>query len=195
MAANVAIALLILRLVGGLILAAHGVQKLFGWFDGPGMAKWEQGLQAQGFKPARFWAYLNILGELGGGLSLIFGFLTPLGAAGGFGAMFMAMGKAHWKNGFFNSKRGIEFTLAVMAIATAVGLAGPGTISLDQLFPFLLSKDVLQVSINRGGIIEGVEVIADTLCVRTIRIVIVRMRTTTVKRLGVVFLTPLSLWN
>ncbi|HKW23605.1 MAG TPA: DoxX family protein [Ktedonobacterales bacterium] len=134
MAANVAIAWLILRLVGGLILAAHGAQKLFGWFGGPGMAKWEQGLQAQGFKPARFWAYLNILGELGGGLSLIFGFLTPLGAAGGFGAMFMAMSKAHWKNGFFNSQRGIEFTLAVMAIATAVGLAGPGTISLDQLF-------------------------------------------------------------
>jgi putative oxidoreductase len=134
MTANVAIALLILRLVGGLILAAHGVQKLFGWFGGPGMAKWEQGLQAQGFKPARFWAYLNILGEVGGGLSLIFGFLTPLGAAGGFGAMVMAMGKAHWKNGFFNSKRGIEFTLAVLAIATAIGLAGPGTISLDQLF-------------------------------------------------------------
>ncbi|HEU4782529.1 MAG TPA: DoxX family protein [Ktedonobacterales bacterium] len=139
MAANVAIALLILRLVGGVILAAHGVQKLFGWFDGPGMVKWEQGLQAQGFKPARFWAYLNILGEVGGGLSLIFGFLTPLGAAGGVGAMVMAMGKAHWKNGFFNSKRGIEFTLAVLAIATAVGLAGPGTISLDQLFGILPS--------------------------------------------------------
>src|SRR5690242_7864928 len=134
MTANVAIALLILRLVGGLILAAHGAQKLFGWFGGPGMSKWEQGLRAQGFKPARFWAYLNILGEVGGGLSLIFGFLTPLGAAGGLGAMVMAMGKAHWKNGFFNSKRGIEFPLAVLAIATAAGLAGPGTISLDQLF-------------------------------------------------------------
>ena len=66
MAANVAIAWLILRLVGGLILTAHGVQKLFGWFDGPGRAKWEQGLQAQGFRPARFWAYLNIVGEVGG---------------------------------------------------------------------------------------------------------------------------------
>lgn len=143
MAANVAIALLILRLVGGLILAAHGAQKLFGWFGGPGMAKWEQGLQAQGFKPARFWAYLNILGEVGGGLSLIFGFLTPLGAAGGFAAMFMAMSKVHWKNGFFNNQRGIEFTLAVMAIATAVGLAGPGTISLDQLFGIHLPNTLL----------------------------------------------------
>lgn len=134
MAANVAIAWLLLRLIAGSILAAHGAQKLFGWFDGPGMEKWEQGLQAQGFKPARLWAVLNILGELGGGLSLIFGFLTPFGAAGAFGAMFMAMIKAHWKNGFFNSKRGIEFPLAVMIIGVAIGLAGPGPISLDVLF-------------------------------------------------------------
>jgi putative oxidoreductase len=134
MTTTVAIAWLLLRLVAGSILAAHGAQKLFGWFDGPGMAKWEQGIQAQGFRPARVWAGLNILGELGGGLSLIFGFLTPLGAAGGFGAMLMALVKAHWKNGFFNSKRGIEFPLAVMTIATAVGLAGPGPISLDNLF-------------------------------------------------------------
>lgn len=143
MAAHVAIAWLILRLVGGLILVAHGSQKLFGWFDGPGMEKWEKGLQAQGFKPARFWAYLNILGEVGGGLSLAFGFLTPLGAAGGFGAMFMAIAKTHWKNGFFNSKRGIEFSLAVLTISTAIGLAGPGPISLDALFGISLPYPVL----------------------------------------------------
>lgn len=134
MSTSVAIAWLILRVVAGLTLAAHGAQKLFGWFEGPGMEKWEHGLQAQGFKPAIFWAGLNILGELGGGLSLAFGFLTPLGAAGAFGAMFMAVVKAHWKNGFFNSKRGIEFPLALLAIAVALGLAGPGSISLDTLF-------------------------------------------------------------
>jgi len=162
MVANVAVALLILRLVGGLILAAHGAQKLFGWFGGPGMAKWEQGLQAQGFKPARFWAYLNILGEVGGGLSLIFGFLTPLGAAGGFGAMFMAMGKAHWKNGFFNSKRGIEFPLAVLAIATAVGLAGPGTISLDQLVGINLPNTLLFIILALGGVLVDIVGLAMT---------------------------------
>ena len=134
MAASVALAWLILRVVVGLTLAAHGAQKLFGWFEGSGMAKWEQGLRSQGFKPAWFWAWLNILGELGGGLSLAFGLLTPLGAAGAFGAMFMAMFKTHWKNGFFNSKRGIEFTLAMLAMGIAIGLAGPGAISLDNLF-------------------------------------------------------------
>lgn len=156
MAANVAIAWLILRLIGGLILAAHGAQKLFGWFGGPGLAKWEQGMQAQGFKPARAWAYLNILGELGGGLSLAFGFLTPLGAAGGFGAMFMAMSKSHWKNGFFNSKRGIEFTLAVLAIVTAIGLAGPGTISLDQLFGINLPYPLLFIILALVGLLVDI---------------------------------------
>ncbi len=134
MDASVAVAWLILRLVCGLILAAHGAQKLFGWFDGPGLAKLEQGMRAQRFTPARLWAGLNILGELGGGLSLAFGFLTPLGAAGTVGAMFMAMMKVHWKNGFFNSKRGIEFTLSLLAISTAIGLTGPHEISLDHLF-------------------------------------------------------------
>lgn len=134
MGASVAIAWLILRVVVGTTLAAHGAQKLFGWFDGPGVTKWEQGLQAQGFKPVRFWSSLSIIGEVGGGLALVFGFLTPLGAAGAFGAMLMALVKVHWKNGFFNGKRGIEFPLALMAMASAIGLAGPGTISLDNLF-------------------------------------------------------------
>ncbi|HEU5349133.1 MAG TPA: DoxX family protein, partial [Ktedonobacterales bacterium] len=79
MAATVALAWLILRVVIGITFAAHGVQKLFGWFDGPGMAKWNQGLQAQGFKPVSLWSGLTIVGEIGGGLSLVFGFLTPLG--------------------------------------------------------------------------------------------------------------------
>lgn len=134
MSATVAVALLILRVVAGLTVASHGAQKLFGWFDGPGMATWEQGLQKQGFRPARVWAYMTILGELGGGLSLAFGFLTPLGAAGIFGAMFMAIATVHWKNGFFNGKRGIEFPLALLTIATAIGIAGPGPLSLDTLF-------------------------------------------------------------
>lgn len=143
MTATMALAWLILRLVAGVILAAHGAQKLFGWFEGPGMSKWEQGMRAQRFRPALFWAGLNIVGELGGGLSLAFGFLTPLGAAGAFGAMFMAIVKSHWKNGFFNGKRGIEFPLAVLAIGVAIGLAGPGAISLDNLFGIIPTNPLL----------------------------------------------------
>ena len=129
-----ALALLIIRVVVGLTLLAHGSQKLFGWFGGSGYAKLQQGFKAQGYRPVRLWTGLVILGEIGGGLSLAFGFLTPLGAAGIFGAMFMAILTVHWKNGFFNGKRGIEFPLALLAIATAIGVAGPGAISLDTLF-------------------------------------------------------------
>lgn len=156
MAGAVALAWLILRLVAGLTLASHGAQKLLGWFGGPGLAKWEGGLQAQGFRPAKFWAWMNIVGEVGGGLSLAFGFLTPLGAAGVFGAMFMAIAKAHWKNGFFNSKRGIEFPLALMAIATAVGLAGPGTISVDNLFGIALPTPQLFIILTLVAVVVDI---------------------------------------
>src|SRR5947209_8150043 len=83
-------------------------------------------------KPGWFWTWLVILGELGGGLSVALGLLTPLGAAGMFGAMTMAIVRAHWKNGFFNGKRGIEFPLQLWAVAVAIGVMGPGDYSLDH---------------------------------------------------------------
>lgn len=143
MAISFGLGLLILRLVAGLTLAAHGAQKLFGWFGGPGFNKMAQGLQKQGFKPAWMWTCLVILGEFAGGLSVAFGFLTPLGAAGIFAAMFMAIFKAHWKNGFWNSKRGLEFPLALLAMGVAIGLMGPGSYSLDALFGIPLPYPLL----------------------------------------------------
>src|SRR6266516_626702 len=143
MTVTINVALLILRLVAGLTLAAHGAQKLFGWFGGPGFTRMAQGLQSQGFKPAWLWTCLVILGEFGGGLSLALGFLTPLGAAGVFAAMLMATFKVHWKNGFWNSKRGFEFPLLLLAIAIAIGITGPGSYSLDALFGIVLPETLL----------------------------------------------------
>lgn len=135
--------LLILRLVAGLTLAAHGTQKLFGWFAGPGLTRLTQGFEKQGFKPAWLWVSLVILGEVGGGVSVALGFLTPLGAAGIFGAMFMAIFKSHWKNGFWNRDRGIEFPLSLLASSVAIGLIGPGGYSLDSLFGIALPQALL----------------------------------------------------
>src|SRR5262249_5543743 len=84
-------ALLVIRAFAGLTLAAHGAQKLLGWFGGPGYARTEQGFQARGLRPGWLWAALAIVGEVGGGLSLAFGFLTPLGAAGAVGAVVLAI--------------------------------------------------------------------------------------------------------
>ncbi|HLI09191.1 MAG TPA: DoxX family protein [Ktedonobacteraceae bacterium] len=135
--------LLILRLVAGLTIAAHGAQKLFGWFGGSGFSGTLKMQERMGLKPPALWASFVVLGEVGGGLSLAFGFLTPLGAAGIFGAMFMAIVKSHWKNGFWNSKRGLEFPLQLLAAAAAIGFTGPGSYSLDALFGIALPTPLL----------------------------------------------------
>lgn len=135
MANSASAGLFILRVVVGLIFAGHGLQKLFGWFGGVGFARLTQSLLRQGFMPPQPWTSLVILGELGGGVSLALGLLTPLGAAGIVGAMVMAIVTSHWKNGFWNSKRGIEFPLALLASAVAIGLAGPGGVALDTQPP------------------------------------------------------------
>jgi putative oxidoreductase len=143
MTVTMSVALLILRLVVGLTLAVHGTQKLFGWFGGSGLTRLRQGFEKQGFKPAWLWASLVIVGEVGGGLCLALGFLTPLGAAGTFGVMFMATFKVHWKNGFIVSKGGYEYTLVLMAVSIAIGLIGPGSYSLDTLFGIALPEALL----------------------------------------------------
>lgn len=166
MTTTLSIGLLILRLVAGLTLAAHGAQKLFGWFGGSGVRGTLQMQGRMGLKPAPLWAGMVILGEFGGGLSLALGFLTPLGAAAMVGAMFMAIAKAHWKNGFWNGKRGIEFPLQLLTVGIVLGIAGPGSYSLDALFSlafpvvfFLilalaaLLVDVIGLFISRGTVI------------------------------------------
>jgi putative oxidoreductase len=157
MAASLAVALLIIRVVGGLTLAAHGAQKVLGWFGGPGPAKLTAGFHGQGLKPGWLWGALVMLGELGGGLSLAFGLLTPLGAAGAVGAMLMAILKSHWQNGFWNSKRGLEFPLQLLAMAAAIGIAGPGTYSLDSLFALHLPNAAV------FGVLTLVAVVVDII--------------------------------
>jgi putative oxidoreductase len=137
------IALLLLRLGIGLTLAGHGVQKLFGWFGGPGLHRVKLGFEKQGFRPVWPWIILAIVGEVGGGLSVALGFLTPLGAAGIFGAMAMATFKSHWKNGFWLNKGGYEYSLMLLIMSIAIGLIGPGNYSLDTLFGINLPQTLL----------------------------------------------------
>ena len=75
------IGLLLLRLTVGLTLAAHGAQKLFGWFGGPGLEATGQLFETLGFLPGRRQALMAGLAETGGGLLLTLGLLTPIAAA------------------------------------------------------------------------------------------------------------------
>lgn len=163
---SVAWTLLILRVVAGLTLAAHGGQKLFGWFGGPGFAKIERGFHARGLRPAWFWVALAIVGELGGGLSLAVGFLTPLGAAGAAGAMVMAIA-THWKSGFFGARGGYEYPLVLLAMSVAVGIAGAGSYSLDGLFSIALPGLVFGVLAVAALIVDivGILMTRSTLAV------------------------------
>jgi putative oxidoreductase len=137
------LALLILRLGVGLTLAGHGMQKLFGWFSGPGLIRLNQVFEQQGFKPAWPWVALAIIGEVGGGLSVVLGLLTPLGAAGILGAMGMATFKSHWKNGFWLSRGGYEYALMLLVVSIAIGLIGPGRYALDALLGINLPEALL----------------------------------------------------
>ena len=145
------IGLLVLRLVAGVTLMAHGAQKL-GYFKGPGIQKFALGMEARGLKPGMLWTSLAVLGELGGGLSLVFGFLTPLGAAGATAAMLMAL-LQHVNKGFFGQGGGYEYPLNLMVVAVALGLVGPGRIALDNLFGIALPAVPLYLILSALGLL------------------------------------------
>ena len=148
------LSLLILQVGVGLTFAAHGAQKLFGWWDGPGMAGWQAAIQHMGFRPARLFAPLAALLELGGGLLLAAGLLTPLVAAALVAQAIVIIGSVHWSNGFFSAHSGFEFPLLLGLGAAAVGLAGAGPFSADALIG-LDVEPVVRVALILGGTVGG----------------------------------------
>lgn len=135
------IGLLIMRLVVGLVFVGHGSQKLFGWFDGPGMEGTMAMMESLNVRPPRLWAWVNALSEFFGGLGLALGLLTPFAAVALVGSMLVATFKVHWPN-FWNSDQGIEFPLVMATVAFSVGLAGAGAYSLDSLLGLPLRAPV-----------------------------------------------------
>ena len=132
------IGLLILRLVVGLVLAAHGAQKLFGWFGGYGLAGTGGFLEQLGFRPGKLHAFLAGLAEFGGGLLLAAGLVTPLAAALIIAVMVVAAGSVHLSKGFWFTNGGYEYHLVLVAAALALAFTGPGTYSLDAAQPLAL---------------------------------------------------------
>lgn len=137
------LALLVLRVFVGLLVAAHGAQKVFGWFGGPGMGGFTGWMGSIGLKPAWLWGLLGAWGEFGGGLLLALGLLSPLGALGIIGAMAMAIGLAHWSKGLWGTNGGYEFPLTLLVTSFILGLIGPGRYSLDALLGVILPTSMI----------------------------------------------------
>ena len=159
--------LLVLRLTVGLLLAGHGAQKLFGWFGGAGFVKTARNMPRMGFRPGWLWATLAAVSEFGGGLALAAGLLMPLPAVGIIAALGVAVFKAHWKNGLWNAKGGIEYPLTLLLVAATLGLVGAGSYSLDALIGLHLPEapvfwlGLLAALITIGaGIVTGARPVA-----------------------------------
>lgn len=129
----VAAGLLILRIVVGLLFAAHGLQKLLGWFGGAGLQGTATMFDRGGLGPGRITAPLGGAAELAGGVSLALGFLTPLGSIAVLVMMAGAVVAVHARNGMWNQNGGSEFPIVLGAVALALTLTGPGSSSIDHL--------------------------------------------------------------
>ncbi|MEV7085218.1 DoxX family membrane protein [Streptomyces sp. NPDC093085] len=123
--------LLALRLGTGAVLAAHGTQKLFGWFGGGGLDGTAQAMEAMGFRPGRESALASGLAETGGGVLLALGLAAPAAGAAAAGGMAGAVA-VHAPSGFFIQSGGFEYPAVLGWTAACIGLMGAGRYSLDH---------------------------------------------------------------
>lgn len=125
--------ILVLRLGVGVMFAAHGLQKAFGFFGGPGINGFSKMLAGLGFAPAVFWALLAAYVELLGGAFLVLGVFTRASAGLLFILMATAAVKVHLGKGFFLSNGGFEYVFVIAASCLALILLGPGKYSIFEL--------------------------------------------------------------
>ncbi|AKK26413.1 DoxX family protein [Mycobacterium sp. EPa45] len=124
------VGLLILRVVLGLTMAAHGYNKFFGGGRIKGTAGWFESI---GMKPGTFHARIAASTEMAAGIGLAVGLLTPIPAAGFVALMLVAAWTVHRHNGFFIVKEGWEYNLVLASAAVALATTGAGKFSLDYL--------------------------------------------------------------
>jgi putative oxidoreductase len=142
--------LLIARLVFGLVMAAHGTQKLFGWFGGYGLAGTGGFFEQLGFRPGRVFAAIAGSTELIAGLLLAFGLLGPLGPALIVSVMVVAMVTVHWQHGLWATNNGIELPLMYTAASVALALTGFGAYSIDAALGLTWSAEVAWLALAMG---------------------------------------------
>ncbi|MEJ1180998.1 MULTISPECIES: DoxX family protein [unclassified Pseudarthrobacter] len=133
------LALLLIRIVVGGTIAAHGAQKLFGWFGGKGLDGSGEIFSTMGFEPGRRNALMAGLGETFGGLLMVVGLGTPAAAAAAASTMVGAAASSRDK-GFWAVKGGYEYPLVLATTAACISIAGPGRYSVDEALGNILNQ-------------------------------------------------------
>lgn len=144
------LALLAIRLGVGGTLIAHGTQKLFGWFDGPGLDRAAEGYAGMGFPDGRRAAQMSGLAEAAGGASLVLGLGTGIGGAAAAGNMAVAA-SVHAPNGFFSTEGGFEYPALLGVASGALALGGAGKLSLDAATRNVFNKPWMRVLALAGS--------------------------------------------
>ncbi len=144
-------ALLLIRVIVGIIMIAHGYNHWRGGGGIQGTAGWFTGL---GLRHGVLQAWMSVVTEIGAGALLILGLLTPLACAATISIMLVAGLLAHRKNGFFVFKEGYEYVLLIATVCLALALLGPGDLSLDE------AADITITGWTAGAIALGVAVVA-----------------------------------
>ncbi|HTA39414.1 MAG TPA: DoxX family protein [Candidatus Acidoferrales bacterium] len=145
------IALLIVRLAIGLGMAAHGAQKLFGWFGGYGLAGTGGFFEGLGFKPGKLFAAAAGFGEVGSGLLIALGIGGALGPALLIMVMLVAIATVHIGKGFFAQNGGWELNAAYISAALVLAFTGFGAYSLDRVLGLNVLTDPRQAWIALGA--------------------------------------------
>jgi putative oxidoreductase len=150
------LALLVLRVVVGLLFVGHGAQKLFGVFGGGGLEGTAGMFDNIGLRPG--WLHARAAGtaEFGGGLLLALGLFTPFAAAVLIAVMTAAVMTVHAPNGIWNTNQGYEFNLVMAAVAFALAGIGAGGWSLDDAFSFDLHGAIWAIAALGVGVLGGV---------------------------------------
>ena len=129
-----------LRIGAGVIFAAHGAQKLFGWFGGYGLEGTARWMASIGLEPGMLMATLAGSAEFFGGLLLIIGLLVRPAALLLTATMVIAIATVHLQNGLFLANNGYEFGLALLVISVGLVFRGAGSFSADRALQSKLSR-------------------------------------------------------
>jgi putative oxidoreductase len=150
------LALLVLRVVVGLLFVGHGAQKLFGVFGGGGLEGTAGMFDSIGLRPG--WLHARAAGtaEFAGGALIALGLFTPFAAAALIGVMTAAIITVHLPNGIWNSNQGYEFNAVMIAVVFALAGIGAGSWSLDNAFSFDLHSTVWAIAALVAGVLGGV---------------------------------------